>query len=260
MHLQYTRILVFGLLTLLLACDWSGEGEEEEVQVQEILKECHLDIDTIDFSFGIDYDDPDQYLIPGEQSDLQDSFFVEVMEALDPLPAGRQGLLLVCRWVNENFSFQNAGGGMVGIPTVNDLFESRTFYGCHSAALLISSILRSYGHPVVMIETAGVQWAHAYHAGNTQSFLGHVMSEVFIDSSWILLDNNCSFVADYDPLNPFIPTQDWNPNDYFVYAKGLDTWDYACGDAEFTHNMMVDFAENVYCFEDMFNTVDYVWW
>jgi hypothetical protein len=128
-------------------------------------------------------------------------------------------------------------------------------------ALIISSILRESGFPAIMIETVDVGWAYAFHEGHSQNFAGHVMSEVFVGNRWMLLDNNGSYVEDYDPWNPFIPLPGPGNDSYFVFAKGKDTWDYAGGvrDASFTHEMLMFFAENVFCFEEMFNTVSYTW-
>ena len=147
---------------------------------------------------------------------------------------------------------------MIGIPTVNDLFESKTFYGCHSEALLISSILRSFGFPAIMIETFDVGWAFDYYAGNTDSFAGHVMSEILVEGSWILLDNDGSYVEDYDCSDPFISTR-FTSRGLFVFAKGLDTWDYTGKDEYFTHEKLIFFSDNIYCFEEMFYNEIYDW-
>ena len=167
-------------------------------------------------------------------------------------------VLEICQWINQNFTFENAGGAMIGIPTIDELFESRTFYGCHSQALLVSGILRELGFPAVMIETFDIQWAYDYHAGKTDSFAGHVMSEIFVEDKWILLDNDGSYVDEYEYSDPFISTR-FTSKGLFVFAKGLDTWDYSGKDESFTHERLIFFSDNIYCFEDMFNTVDYDW-
>lgn len=240
-------------LCLLVSCQQSSNKDEPD----NVEKECHLDIDTLDFVFGIDYDHYETYLISGEQSDLADSNLIEVSNALGAVSQNILGVIQVCDWVNQNFTFENAGGSMIGVPTVDELFQAKKYYGCHSAALIISSILRKLNFPVVMIETALVDWAYDYHNGITTSFAGHVMSEVYVGDKWILLDNNCTFIADYDPSNPYINTKDGDG--YFVYAKGIDTWAYTNRDNEFTHEQMIYFSENVYCFEALFNTIWYSW-
>lgn len=237
----------------------SENNDEDEGVVSPTLADCPFSPDTLDWSFGIDYDNPDIYLIPGEQSALRDSHFLSLRNAVGDIQDNVAGVLEVCHWINQNFQFQNAGGNMIGIPTVNDLFAAREFYGCHSLSLIISSTLRKYGIPCVMIETAGVQWGFDYRDGRTESFSGHVMTEVYVDNKWILVDNNCTIVENYDPENPFISMQSSNPDDYFVYAKGRDTWEYSGKETGFTHQMMEAFSEYVHCYEDMFFTVSYTW-
>ncbi|MEN8227453.1 MAG: transglutaminase domain-containing protein [Bacteroidota bacterium] len=225
----------------------------------DISKECKIDIDTIDFSFGIDYNDPGKYLIPGEESDLNDLYLEEIRDAVGTPENRIDDILLVCHWVNQHFTFDNAGGAMAGKNTVDELYEIKTFYGCHSLALIISSILREFGFPAIMIETADVQWGYDYHVGNLHYFAGHVMSEIFVENRWILLDNNCTYVEEYDFMNPYIPVSNHPTNAYFVFAKGVDIWDYSAKDDSFTGDHLIFFSENIYCFEEMFNTVSYHW-
>ena len=224
-----------------------------------MLDECEINIDTIDFSFGIDYDNPAKYLIPGEESDLNDIYLEEIRNAVGTPNNNIDDILLICHWVNQNFTFENAGGAMAGVNTVDELYEIKTFYGCHSLALILSSILREFGFPAVMIETAMVQWGYDYNAGIVQSFSGHVMSEIYVENKWMLLDNNCTYVEEYDTMNPFISTMNTQKKGYFVYAKGVDIWDYSDRDDSFTYDKMVSFSENIFCFEDMFNSVNYNW-
>ena len=148
---------------------------------------------------------------------------------------------------------------MAGKNTVDELFKIKTFYGCHSLALIISSTLRKFGFPSIMIETVDVQWGYKYNAGTVQYFAGHVLSEIYVEDKWILLDNNCTYVEEYDFEDPFISKMSRPTNGYFVFAKGVDIWDYNGKDDSFTNDNLVFFAENIYCFEDMFNTVSYSW-
>ena len=254
MRLLISPILLAVFTLLLLACE-----ENEDVNTPITPPPCTFNVDTMDFSFGINYDVPDQYLIPGEESDLKDSYFEEIKNAIGIPNDSIEDILRVCHWVNQNFTFSNAGGAMAGVNTVDELYEIKTFYGCHSLALIISSILREFGFPAVMIETADVQWAYDYNAGKTQNFAGHIMSEIYVNGKWILLDNNCSYVEEYDYLNPYI-SQLHNPeNGYFVFAKGVDIWDYSGRVESFTHEKMVEFSNNVHCYEELFYTVTYSW-
>ena len=246
-HLLFTA----SIFLILLSC--------RKEPAEEIIRECEIDVDTLDTTFGITYSDTATYLIPGEQSDLSDAHFEEVRSAIGNPDNTINGVLKICQWVNQNFTFQNAGGNMIGKVTVDELFELDVFYGCHSAALLVSSILRKFGFPAVMIETADVKWAYRYNEGKTDHFAGHVMSEIYVEYKWILLDNNGLYVEEYDPFNPFIPMYDEPGNGYFVIAKGIDTWDYSSKDDSFTFDNLIFFSNNVYCYENLFHTVDYQW-
>lgn len=220
---------------------------------------CIFDIDTVDFTYGIDYDHPEKYLIPGEQSDLSDANLELVRSAIGTPSATIAGILEVCHWVNQNFTFNDAGGAMIGVNTVDELFEDKVFYGCHSLALIISSIIREFGIPAVMIETADVQWGYDFRFGLVEYFKGHVMSEFYVNNKWILFDNNCTYVDDYVYTNPYISVMNSSEAGLFVFAKGVDYWDYSNGEDSFTHNKMVFFSDNVHCYEDLFYTTDYVW-
>ena len=245
-------ILLITIPLLLIVCCDKDETDTPE--------ECNIDIDTIDFSFGIDYDNPEKYLVPGEESDLSDIYLEEIRNAVGTPGNSIDDILRVCHWINRNFTLEDGGGAMAGKNTVDELYEIKTFYGCHSLSLLISSVLREFGFPAVMIETAGVQWGYDYYAGNIQYFSGHVMSEIYVENKWILLDNNCTYVEEYDQMNPFISaTNPMETTGYFVFAKGIDIWDYNARDDAFTHDNMVSFAENIFCFENMFKTVNYNW-
>ncbi|HOP02856.1 MAG TPA: hypothetical protein PL017_05160 [Tenuifilaceae bacterium] len=221
--------------------------------------DCNVDIDELDFTFGIDYSHPEVYLVPGEQSDLTNENFEAVTSAVGTSVEDIDDVLRVCHWINQNFTFENAGGSMAGVNTADELFEIRTFYGCHSLALIISSVLRKYGVPAVMIETADIQWAYDYRDGATDYFKGHVMSEIFLNGSWILLDNNCTYVDEYQYDNPYISVQNPDEKGLFVFAKGVDIWDYRNGNDNFTYDKMIDFSANLSCYDELFYTVTYTW-
>lgn len=241
------------LITLILLITTCSRDDNENPN------ECDINIDSLDFTFDIDYSHPEIYLIPGEQSDLSAENLALVRNAIGIPSTDIDGILKVCHWINQNFTFKNAGGNMAGVNTVNELFEVKTFYGCHSLALIISSVLREFGIPAVMIETADVQWAYDYRSGSIEYFSGHVMSEVYINNKWILLDNNCTYVNEYDYTNPYISVMNSNEKGLFVFAKGVDIWDYRGTDSSFTYEKMIDFSNNIQCYEDLLFTVDYEW-
>jgi hypothetical protein len=81
-------ILLTIIQLLLVACSTDD--------VPEIDKECKIDITTIDFSFGIDYNDLGKYLVPGEESDLNDSYLEEIRDAVGTPEDRIEDILLVC--------------------------------------------------------------------------------------------------------------------------------------------------------------------
>lgn len=250
----------FLLIFLILFISSCSRDESENTHESDRPDDCIINIDSIDFTFGIDYNHPGKYLVPGEQSDLSAENRELVQNAIGIPGPNIDGILQVCHWINQYFTFENAGGNMAGINTVDELFEAKTYYGCHSLALIVSSVLREFGIPTVMIETADIQWAYEYRSGSIEYFAGHVMSEVYINNKWILLDNNCTFVSDYDCANPYISVINQNEKGLFVFAKGVDVWDYRGNDNSFTYDKMIDFSNNIQCYEDLFYTVDYTWY
>lgn len=246
------------ILIMILAIIFSCTKKDKNLETT-----CKLTMENYDYSYGIEYNNPEKYLAPGEQSDLDDTYLEEIRSITGTPEQSIAGIKTVCHWFNQNFTFSNAGGSMIGKKTVDELYESKTFYGCHSAALVISSVLREFGFPAVMIETASILWAYEYNEGAAQGFVGHVMTEVYVSDNWILLDNNCTYVEDYDCMNPFISAMDQDFYYYkqglFTYTKGIDTWDYSVRDESDTHEKMINFANNIDCFKDIFNSVNYYW-
>ncbi|MFC1784098.1 hypothetical protein ACFL0J_00535 [Candidatus Neomarinimicrobiota bacterium] len=244
-------LLIFFLLSL------SCKNSNNVLDNNEKDYPCNLNIENYDYSYGIKYDNPQLYLTPGTQSDLNDEYIEEIKTIIGTPGQSIPGILIVSEWFNQNFTFVNAGGDMIGRKTINELYESKTFYGCHSAALVISGILREFGFPTVMIETASIEWAYNYYDGTIQSFSGHVMTEVYVLEKWILLDNDGTYVEEYDCMNPFISRMD-DPG-LFTYAKGKDIWDYGVREESNTHSLMITFSGNIGCFEDKINSTSYEW-
>ena len=101
-------LFLIAVLLLFFSCK---KKDTEEV--------CEINIDTIDFSFGIDYKNTHKYLIPGEESDLSEVYLVEIRNAVGIPGNSIDSILLVCHWINRNFSYENAGGSMTGVNTAD---------------------------------------------------------------------------------------------------------------------------------------------
>ena len=125
-------------------------------------------------AFGIDYSQPDLYLIPGQQSALSDSFFDIVLQDLGQIAEGITGVKQICSWINTNFEVSPAGGALIGRFDVNELFDKRLIFGCHSNALVQIGILRKAGYPSVMVETASVSWIEAYNKNQDKYVCFHM--------------------------------------------------------------------------------------
>ena len=225
------KIFVLVVLTLLAGCE-SGELSVD-------FSICNMDMNSYDFSYGIDYSEPDKYLVSGDQSVLNDIFFKEIRSSIGRVPHSVSGVLKICSWINRNFD--RVSGNDIGNKTLNQLYAIRTIYDSHSAALIISGTLRKFGFPAVMIETASIQWAYDYRNGDKRNFKVHVMSEVYVNGEWILLNNNGTYVSD---MNLKIRSSDaMNDNLYpqglFVYAKGKDSWGYGVRRETDTRNKII---------------------
>lgn len=235
-----------------------GCYKEDEKDIDNGSSECLIDMDTFDLAFGIDYSQPDLYLIPGQQSALSDSFFNIVHKDLGQIAEGMTGVKQVCNWINANFDVTPAGGALIGRFDVNELFEKRLIFGCHSNALVQIGILRKAGYPSIMVETASVSWIEAYNRNEATYYSGHVMAEVFVDDHWILLENNGLYVDDYLTNNPYI-SHDFQHNGYLIYARGRDMWEYGVFTEEDVHNLMKETASNYGCFEEYIGSNFYRW-
>ena len=246
------KISTLLLLILIFGC------VKDDVPEVDITK-CNLDMETFDFTYGVDYSSPQKYLLPGEQSEIEESLFQEIRDSIGTVPQNLTGVLKVCHWINR--TFKKVNGNDIGNKSIMQLYAVRTIYGSHSAALIISATLRKFGFPTVMIETASIQWAYDFRDGDLGMYDVHVMTEVFVNDNWFLLDNNCTFVSDYNPENPFIPAMNKNlyPQGLFAYAKARDSWGYDVRRESDTKKKITNFANNLLCFENMFGTVNYTW-
>ena len=158
-----------------------------------------------------------------------------------------EGVAEIFRWKQAYFRNYSGGGKLVGKTTVNQIMEEKALSGCHDHALVLVSVLRKYGFPAIMVDTAGIQWAWDYSKGEQKGFAGHVFVEVYVNSSWILI--NCTsggYVENYDPYNSVIPmTNSEESKGYFVLLKGLDPEEYGITSIQQLEEHMKAFAKEV---------------
>jgi transglutaminase-like putative cysteine protease len=255
---RYFLLVVFILMLNISCFDHVSDPSENHGEIfTDTL--CKLDYDQLIVDFDIDYSSPDSFLLPGAQSTLDSASIIQIQNIFSPYSSDLLLIRTLCQWVNQNYTWENAGGSMVGKVTAQELYTERKLYGCHSAALLISSMLRYLGFPVVMVETASVDWAYDYKQGKTQNFIGHVMNEVYVDEQWILLDNNGQFTLEYDVTQPYIYTSTPQIRHLFVVAKGFDTLDYYEKMGVDTGEMLLFFSDNIYCYVPWLYSNKYHW-
>lgn len=237
----------------------NDQGRDSLIKFIMISNNCEEFFNDFDLSYGIDYSSPNKYLIAGDQSNLDEKHVSWVKGFVGEPDQTITYIKYVCDFINQQFAIENAGGAMIGLVTANDLFTDRKVYGCHSQALAISSVLRKLGFPCVLVEGASVKWAREYLQHTNQGLSGHVMTEVYINQHWILLDNNGQYVDNYDPLNPYIYWKGADSEGLLVIAKGVDTWEYYERLNAETDQLMFKYAFKLPCFEEYFNTTNYSW-
>lgn len=177
-------------------------------------------------AFGIDYTQPAKYLVQGAQTHVSNP---AVVNDLRNKPQGITQLGQLYFWISRGFTAYSGGGALIGKSTTDQLLVERRLSGCHDWALVYASLARELGYPAVLVDTAGINWAKRYRAGQTSSFSGHVFVEIFVNGKWILVDstNNWYTESGYDPSNPYIPINVGSESEgMYVLRKGLDTWDY----------------------------------
>lgn len=191
----------------------------------------------------IDYNIPEKYTINGKESEISDQHFQDIDKELGIKTKNLSDIQKIYLWKNSNFKSAAGGGVLIGKVTVNEIIEKKELTGCHDHALLMASILRKYGFPVVIVDATGIQWALDY-PDKVDYFSGHVFIEVYVNNQWILIDSTGgSYVSNYDPSNRVIPIN-MGPESkgYYVMLKGLDPNDYGIYDSDQLNNLQIEYS------------------
>lgn len=189
--------------------------------------------EIIEDTYGIDYDNPQKYIISGTQSTITDEEFANITQQLQIEDIDFSTLRKIYDWKNTFFENVSAGGTYVGKNTINDLLENKELTGCHDHGLVLVSLLRKYDVPAIFVDATGIDWALQYPE-KIQYFSGHVLVELYLYDKWMLFDSiNGIYISDYDPMNPIIPlTNSMENKGYYVMFKGLDPADYGITDIQ----------------------------
>jgi hypothetical protein len=201
------------------------------------------------FPVSIDYGTPDLYLAGGPQSTFTAENAAAVKAELGSVSNDHGGVGAVFRWMMGTFKGEPTGGKDIGKTDVNSMLASRTVTGCHDSALMMSAVLRMYGIPAVMVDTAGIQWAEDFAAGKAQGDVGHVMAEAYVGGRWILVDCTSGlYVQDYDPQSPVIApgsSPGMDPEGFYVLYKGTDPASYGVTSGDVLHQRFIQFSQAI---------------
>jgi hypothetical protein len=189
----------------------------------------------------IHYSDPGLYLEQGDRSRLDANHAEWVVQELGDVPHTSRGAHQVMNWVLNNFE---QGGPGDWRATVNEYFHLRLIESCGEQSLIIASVFRALGFPAIHINTVDLDFAEETELG-TGIDVGHAMVEVYVEeeAKWILVEGFGRTVTEYDPNDPYIPLDGANPFNpdrpwrLFVFAKGLDQWDYGIFSDEDVHRL-----------------------
>lgn len=206
-----------------------GEKEQNDVKEETNSRPAAAEYGI---AFGIDYANPDKYLIQGEQSQISD--FTH-LETLYPGKKGLDNLKNIYYWMKDEFSSYPDGGKTIGKVTADKLLENRSLGGCDDYALVFAAVVRELGYPAVMTRTSSIAWIKSFKVDGygARPRVGHVFVEVHLDKKWILVDptNGWYMEEDYEPANPVIPLkgniagQTEEIYGFYVERKGFDVWD-----------------------------------
>ena len=148
-------------------------------------------------------------------------------------------------WVRTNFDRHRGRGEMAAKQSAQEIFTNRRLSGCNDWGILLTSLLRNLGYPVVFMNAAGIEWAKRYSEDTSIDFMGHTFLEIYVDGKWIVMDSvTGEYIEDYDFNDPIIPIPKKRPGEkgYFVYQKGLDHWSMGVHSIKDNEKIMREFA------------------
>ena len=193
---------------------------------------------------NVDHSHPSKFSCPTPQTQLSEAA-VEMLRQKFPGKMGLEKIGEILRWMRMSFERYRGRGKWAAKRSAQQIFDSRRLSGCNDWGILLTAILRSLGYPVVFMNAAGIEWARLYRSDPSVEFSGHVFLEIFINSSWIVMDSvTGEYIEDYDFKDPVIPIPKKKAGErgYFVYQKGLDHWSMGVTSIEDNKKIMRDFA------------------
>ena len=165
------------------------------------------------------------YITNGVQTELSSEHKLLIENEIEYSENTVELLKSIFEWKKSKFKSEHAKGEFIGTRTAADIIDEMTTTGCHDDGLLISSILRHYQVPCVMVDTVGVNWISKYNNGRTKSFDGHVFIEIFYDDRCFLFDSTLGkLIIGYNPNDDIIPSTLWlmDKKGFYTMYKGID--------------------------------------
>ena len=118
--------------------------------------------------FGIDYANPEKYLVQGKQSQISNP---EALEILYSDEKNLDHLGYIYCWLKNEFTTYSAGGRTIGVVTVDQLLEDRSLGGCHDHGLVYAAVVRELGYPAIMVRSASIAWIERFQADKEEAEL-----------------------------------------------------------------------------------------
>lgn len=167
----------------------------------------------------------ERYLNPGLQTTLSEEN-IRVVEKTVNHDGGLLKLINdVFNWKARNIK-NKPTDVYIGTRTIGKILKEKDevgLTGCHDHGIVVASILRHFGYPVIFIQTTEAVWVKEFIKGKTTGFHGHVMLEILYEGKWILFDSTRGLIElNYRPDDPVIEAYG---HKYYTIMKGLDPMD-----------------------------------
>ena len=253
LHLVLEECLRLGLTKAFLTCDARNTGSFKIIQNNYgILENSFIDnrahLGTLNYRFSIDipsslkqYEnkyppnrptlnelcnldrtDVSSFLINAKQSEIDKEKHILSLDenTFDYI------VEIHTKYVSE-FKYDEHGLVDEFSRTVGDIIKSNTFYGNNEVALVFSSLLRENGIPAICIFASNID------TKETRTFL-----EIYLNNKWFLFDPfDAKLYLNYDYNNLCLP------NNYYVYRKSLNNFNFGIFTKEEMKKLIGAFAD-----------------
>lgn len=147
--------------------------------------------------FKIDYENPQKYLIQGEQTQFVFSAdeLLKVKQDIGEIKTAKDLHKIILFMENNKIKNTKQEQEVTFKRTAKEIFESKVYIGgCTDYALVYATIARQLGIPTVYMATADLTWIKEYENGNGSRVNGHDTCESFIDGKWIHIDTSINWI------------------------------------------------------------------